>query len=249
MVNGNNNNGEGGTNYPNSNEPPEDDELCDCNEQYLDSLIFKLEEGQGDAQSLADDYKELESKLTDSQKHFEEIIQSYKNMLQEVENEIKQHLTSCNNGLSEVRDEITKKIDKLSILIKTVFALIEFNKTQEKVAFYFITQYGILLHEAYVLKRAGMDKYRHSVANCQGAQLGEFGEMAATIFSDFKEYFDQWEDVYAKSHGVTIEEAKADSERDQVANRLGRLRGRENPTCDCADLMKDLIPKSHRDKY
>ncbi|MBQ9149487.1 hypothetical protein IJX73_01005 [bacterium] len=235
--------------YQNFQEPPEDDEFCDCNEQYLDNLIFKLEEGQGDAQSLADDYKELESRLTDSQKHFEEIMQSYKSMLQEVENEIKQHLTFCNNGLNKIQDEITKKIDKLSVLIKTVFALIEFNKTQEKVAFYFITQYGVLLHEAYVLKRAGMDKYRHSVANCQGAQLGEFDEMAATILSDFKEYYDQWEDVYAKSHGVTIEEAKADSERDQVANRLGRLRGKENPTCDCRELMKDLIPKSHRDKY
>ena len=246
---GNNGNGEGEIDYSNSSESWEDDELCDCNEQYLDNLIFELEKGKGDAQSLAADYSKLEFKLLDSQKHFEEIIQSYKNMLQEVENEIKDHLAFCSNGLSEIWDEINKKIDELSTLIKSAVTLIEFNKTQEKVVLYFISQYVILLHEAYVLKRAGMDKYRHSVANCKGAQLGEFGEATATMLSDFKEYYDQWEDVYAKSHGVTIEEAKADSERDQVANRLGRLRGKENPTCDCRELMKDLIPKSHRNKY
>ena len=37
-------------------------------------------------------------------------------------------------------------------------------------------------------------------------------------------------------------EAQADSERDQVANRLGRERGRSNPTCDCRILMQDLKP-------
>ena len=105
------------------------------------------------------------------------------------------------------------------------------------------------MNEAYILKRAGMDKYRHSVANCEGPHFGETGEKVATLLSDLKEHYDQWKNVYAKSHGVTIEEAKADSERDQIANRLGRLRGKENPTCDCRELMKDLIPKSHRDKY
>lgn len=50
---------------------------------------------------------------------------------------------------------------------------------------------------------------------------------------------------YAKSHKVTIEEAIADSERDQVANRLGRERGRKYPNCKCDELMSDLKPK-HR---
>lgn len=34
----------------------------------------------------------------------------------------------------------------------------------------------------------------------------------------------------------------ADSERDQVANRLGRERGRKYPYCDCSILMYDLLP-------
>lgn len=45
-----------------------------------------------------------------------------------------------------------------------------------------------------------------------------------------------------KSHKVTIEEAIADSERDQAANRLGRERGRKYPYCDCSILMHDLLP-------
>lgn len=48
-----------------------------------------------------------------------------------------------------------------------------------------------------------------------------------------------------QTHKVTIEEAIADSERDQVANRLGRERGRDYPNCKCYELMSDLKPK-HR---
>ena len=89
-----------------------------------------------------------------------------------------------------------------------------------------------------------MDKYYHSKANCEAVQLfGILGEQAAIIFSDAKEKFDQWEDVYAKTHKVSIEEAIADSERDQIANRLGRERGQKYPDCKCYELMQDLKPK------
>ena len=46
----------------------------------------------------------------------------------------------------------------------------------------------------------------------------------------------------AKSHKVSIEEVIADSKRNQVANRLGRERGRKYPYCDCSILMHDLLP-------
>ncbi len=49
--------------------------------------------------------------------------------------------------------------------------------------------------------------------------------------------------LYAKSHKVSIEEVIADSKRNQVANRLGRERGRRYPTCKCYELMSDLKPK------
>ena len=68
------------------------------------------------------------------------------------------------------------------------------------------------------------------------------GEKSAIFLSDQKEKFDQWHNMYARSHKVTVEEAIADSERDQVANRLGRERGRKYPYCDCSILMNDLLP-------
>ena len=72
--------------------------------------------------------------------------------------------------------------------------------------------------------------------------LGEVEEEAATVLSDKKEMFDQYKNIYARTHKVSEEEALADSERDQIANRLGRERGRNNPTCDCHILMQDLKP-------
>lgn len=52
--------------------------------------------------------------------------------------------------------------------------------------------------------------------------------------------YDQY--TYVHTHKVSIEEAIADSERDQVANRLGRERGRKYPNCNCATLLHDLLP-------
>ena len=121
------------------NEILKDDELCDCNEQYLDNLIFKLEEGKGDAQSLTDDYKELESKLINSQKHFEEIIQSYKNMLQEVENEITQHFNTCKNHWHYFKDFIDKKIEELSLKPKNIKDLFELIIVSCKVIAFLLT--------------------------------------------------------------------------------------------------------------
>lgn len=107
----------------------------------------------------------------------------------------------------------------------------------------FISNYVELLYHAYHLREFEMDKYYHSKANCEATQeMGIIGEKSAIFLSDQKEKFDQWNNVYAKSHKVTIEEAIADSERDQVANRLGRERGRNYPYCNCSILMYDLLP-------
>ena len=75
------------------------------------------------------------------------------------------------------------------------------------------------------------------------ATFGELGEEAAILLSEFKEKFDQYKNIYANSHKVTIEEAIADSERDHEANRLGRERARQYPNCKCYELMSYLKPK------
>ena len=87
-----------------------------------------------------------------------------------------------------------------------------------------------------------MDKYYHSKANCEATQeLGYLGEKTAELLGNLKEYYDQYS--YVHTHHVTIEEAIADSERDQIANRKGREMGRKYPNCSCDILMKDLLPE------
>jgi hypothetical protein len=109
----------------------------------------------------------------------------------------------------------------------------------------FISNYLELLYHAYYLKEKEIDKYYHSKANCEATQeMGIIGEKAATLLSDLKEKYDQY--TYVHTHKVTIEEAIADSERDQIANRLGRERGRKYPDCKCSELMQDLLPQKYR---
>lgn len=66
------------------------------------------------------------------------------------------------------------------------------------------------------------------------------GEKSVTLLSNLKEKYDQYTYVY--THKATVEEAIADSERDQVINRLGRERVRNYPYCSCSILMHDLLP-------
>ena len=90
------------------------------------------------------------------------------------------------------------------------------------------------------LQKLGKALYRYNALKENDYDAEE--EKSAMFLSDQKEKFDQWNNIYAKSHKISIEEAIADSERDQVANRLGRERGRKYPYCDCSILMHDLLP-------
>ena len=90
------------------------------------------------------------------------------------------------------------------------------------------------------LQNLGKSLYRYNALKENDYDAEE--EKSAMFLSDQKEKFDQWNNIYAKSHKISIEEAIADSERDQVANRLGRERGRKYPYCDCSILMHDLLP-------
>lgn len=60
----------------------------------------------------------------------------------------------------------------------------------------FVSNYIELLYHAYALHECGMDKYYHSVANCQCAQLGELETEMATGFSDLKELYEQYTYVH-----------------------------------------------------
>lgn len=226
-------------------ESNEDDEPCDCVER-LDALIAELEEGQSEAESVE---SELQTETEDLEKmvsRAENIIEEMNETLSILEDEYGQHLSDCQNNIDAIYDEISGKVEEVKKLLQEILDLLETAIAYLKVFAVFCSNYVKLLYHAYVLKESGMDKYYHSVANCQSAQFGDLEEEAAIELSDFKEEFDQYNNNYATSHKLTLEQALADSERDQVANRLGRERGRNNPTCDCRILMRDVLPENKR---
>lgn len=227
------------------NDDEDEDEPCDCVER-LDALIAELEEGQSEAESVE---SELQTEIEDLEKmtsRAENIIEEMNETLSILEDEYGQHLPDCENNIDAIYDEISGKVEEVQSLLQDILDLLETTVAYLKVFAVFCSNYVKLLYHAYVLKESGMDKYYHSVANCQSAQFGELEEEAATVLSDFKEEFDQYNNNYATSHKLTLEQALADSERDQVANRLGRERGRNNPTCDCRILMRDVLPENKR---
>lgn len=174
--------------------------------------------------------------------HVESMIEEMNEALEFHSDEYGQHLADCENNIDAFYDEVLTFKEKLQNLLTDILDLLDTIKSYLQVLAIFISNFAALQYEAYIL-REEMDKYRHSVANCQSAQLGEFEEEVAKTLSDKKELFDQYKNIYAITHRKSEEEALADSEKDQIANRLGRERGRNNPTCDCRILMQDLKPK------
>lgn len=220
----------------------EDGEECDCVEEEVDAIIDELEEANGDAESIIEELETEQENIENKASNIESIIDEFEQILNDIGQEYSQHLINCENNIDEIYDEILNKIENLKSLLIDILDLLELIITKIQVFYFFSSNFVALMGETYIFEQKGMDKYRHSVANCQGAQLGELGENVATELSDFKEEFDQYKNIYAITHKVSKEEAIADSERDQIANRLGRERGRNNPTCDCRILMQDLKP-------
>ena len=157
------------------------------------------------------------------------------------------HLPDCENNIDAEYEYANYQKITLEKILENIKKSLEMVMAGAGTFIIFISNYVALLARAYILKQYEMDKYYHSKANCEAVQaFGELGEDAATLLSDTKEKFDQWKNIYARTHKVTIEEAIADSERDQVANRLGRERGRKYPNCKCYELMSDLKPENKK---
>ena len=151
------------------------------------------------------------------------------------------HLPDCENNVDIDYEYTYAKKLELQILLKDVYGLLNPVNAFFNTVKIFVSNYIELLQHAYILKEKEMDKYYHSKANCEAVQeFGIIGQEFAKSLSDSKEKYDQY--TYIHTHKVTLEEAIADSERDQVANKLGRERGRKYPNCDCATLMHDLLP-------
>lgn len=219
----------------------DDDEPCDCVER-LDALIQELEENASDLESIEGESQANAENVETMMSHVENMIEEMNEALEFLGEEYGQHLADCENNIDAFYDEILTFKEKLQNLLTDILDLLDTIKSYLQVLAIFISNFAALQYEAYILRQK-MDKYRHSVANCQSAQLGEYEEEVAKTLSDKKEVFDQYKKIYAITHRVSVEEALKDSEEDQIANRLGRERGRNNPTCDCRILMQDLKHK------
>lgn len=224
-------------------EVPMDKETCDCLEA-LDTMIIDLENTVSNAEILTYKLEQENEDIEQDISKVEKMIAEADSDLHFLEGEYGKHLPDCENNIDNQYGEIYATKAELQTLLNDLLGLLNPVATILNVVRVFVTNYLELLHEAYVLKQTGMDKYRHSKANCEAAQYGILGSYTATALSDLKEYYDQY--TYVHTHKVTLEEAVADSERDQVANRLGRERGRKYPYCPCSILMNDLKPVDKR---
>lgn len=85
----------------------------------------------------------------------------------------------------------------------------------------------------------GGDKYFHCRANCEATRSGQFGEAAASMWSDLREVLDigNWRD-----RGV-------DAGRDQYANAQGRSGARRAPQKSCSEVCAHLRPRGVPPEY
>ena len=216
------------------------EEPCDCVSQ-LDDLITQIDDAVQSAESFSatieDDIVDIENNCVKTQVLIAQVEES----IVTLSDEYGKHLPDCENNIDLKFEQICGQRSELQNLSSQLLGLLSPMTAFLNTVRVFVANYVSLLYEAYVLKQWGMDKFRHAKANCEATQqMGILGEMYATNLSDFKELYDQY--TYVHSHKVTIEEAIADSERDQAANRFGREMGRKYPNCDCSILLHDLLP-------
>ena len=212
--------------------------------QKIGEHIKKIENAVQNAKELKSKIAQKENKLIELKNKIQNLLQLYQADLENLADELKNHHTHCPrvNDITSKQNKVCRNITKLQNLRNDINGLINPVGTLYRAVAIFIDNYLKLLHDAYILKRAGSDKYYHAKANCEVVQeLGILGKQTAKALSDFKEYYDQF--TYIHTHHVTIEEAIKDSEKDQAANEIGRTRGRNYPNCKCSELVKDQLHK------
>ena len=204
-------------------------------------MINTLEDNQNDVEILKDNFATEMQLLEEDIQNLENAIENAKKILNEKRDEYGKHIKECPYNIDEEYEALYKNKVRMENLLKDIIGILSPITTILGTLEIFVANYFELIYHAYVLKEYEMDKYYHSKANCESTQqFGILGEKTAEALSNLKEYYDQF--TYVHTHRVTVEEAIADSERDQVANRLGREIGRNNPNCACSVLMKDLLP-------
>lgn len=93
----------------------------------------------------------------------------------------------------------------------------------------------------------GADKYFHSKANAEAAQLGKTDKEVADFISRAREVVDFWK--YLLRDKMEVEAIIEDMNKDLKANTYGRKVGRENPDAPVKDLIKIYRPEGLDEKY
>lgn len=93
----------------------------------------------------------------------------------------------------------------------------------------------------------GADKYFHSKANAEAAQLGITGEATADFIGRVREVTDFWK--YLLRDKMKVEDIIKDMNEDLKANAYGRQVGHEDPTTPAGDLVKIYRPGGLDKKY
>lgn len=226
----------------NSKPQNDNEEPCDAINE-IEIMIDDIETNIRETETLLSEVEIYTQDLENDVFRVQNLIQEVDSTLEILSEEYGKHLPECENNVDKDYAYMYAKREQWQTLLHDILGLLNPIAAFLNTLRIFISNYFELLYHAYHLKEFEMDKYYHSKANCEAAQqMGIIGEKSAIFLSDQKEKFDQWNNIYAKSHKVSIEEAIADSERDQAANRLGRERGRKYPYCDCSILMHDLLP-------
>jgi len=141
------------------------------------------------------------------------------------EEELVQNLLKENKALDEsaIRDAIK--------LIKDKFvAAVGMLAGKENPLADFIIAYD----DMFEANTIGGDKYFHCVANCMASDRGWIGKQFAVVFSELREFADQ----YLKG------DSKEACDEDREANRVGQI-----GAGPCADRCKEYIPKGLECKY
>lgn len=93
----------------------------------------------------------------------------------------------------------------------------------------------------------GADKYFHSKANAEAAQLGPTGEAVADFIGKAREVTDFWK--YLLRDKMAVESIIEDMNNDLKANTYGRQVGRNNPDTPAGDLVDVYRPAGLDIKY
>lgn len=155
-------------------EVPMDKETCDCLEA-LDTMIIDLENTVSNAEILTYKLEQENEDIEQDISKVEKMIAEAYSDLHFLEGEYGKHLPDCENNIDNQYGEIYATKAELQTLLNDLLGLLNPVATILNVVRVFVTNYLELLHEAYVLKQTGMDKYRHSKANCEAAQYGILG--------------------------------------------------------------------------